>query len=81
MDCPDVLSRRAFITRGAAAAGLAGLGFSADAAPAEKPLTVSTMTGPVLCSSLGTTLIHEHVLWFVGPKLTDSGYTPIPDAL
>lgn len=81
MDRPDVLSRRAFITRGAAAAGLAGLGFSADASPAQKPLTVSTMTGPVLCSSLGTTLMHEHILWFGGPKLTDSGYTPIPDAL
>jgi len=69
----DGWSRRAFVTHGLAAAGLAGT--------LSKPSMVSTMTGPVLCGSLGTTLMHEHVLWFGGPKLTDSGYTPIPAGL
>ncbi len=42
---------------------------------------VSTMTGPVPCTSLGRTLMHEHVLWFGGPGLEDPGYAPIPDKL
>jgi phosphotriesterase-related protein len=25
--------------------------------------------------------MHEHILWFAGPRLEDPGYTPIPDAL
>jgi predicted metal-dependent phosphotriesterase family hydrolase len=75
----EALSRRAFITHGLAAAGLSGMGLSADAAAASA--VVSTMTGPVPCGSLGTTLMHEHILWFGGPKLTDPGYTPIPDEL
>jgi predicted metal-dependent phosphotriesterase family hydrolase len=53
------------------------MGLSADAAAASA--VVSTMTGPVPCGSLGTTLMHEHILWFGGPKLTDPGYTPIPE--
>lgn len=40
---------------------------------------VPTLTGPVRCDSLGTTLIHEHVLWFAGRDSGDAGYTPIPD--
>jgi hypothetical protein len=69
----DGWTRRAFVAQGLAAAGLAG-------AP-SKQSTVSTMTGPVPCNSLGTTLMHEHILWFGGPKLTDSGYAPIPARL
>jgi len=41
--------------------------------------TISTMTGPVQCRSLGITLIHEHVLWFSGPRLENPGYSPIPE--
>ncbi|MGA2983461.1 MAG: hypothetical protein ABSG32_06575 [Terriglobia bacterium] len=37
------------------------------------------MKGPVRCNSLGRTLMHEHILWFGGPRLDDQGYTPIPD--
>ena len=77
-DCPEALSRRAFVAHGLAAAGLSGLGLSADVTASAM---VSTMTGPVPCGSLGTTLIHEHILWFGGPKLTDPSYTPIPDEL
>ena len=46
-----------------------------------KSVTVSTMKGPVSCDSLGTTLMHEHVLSFNGPRLDNPGYTPIPDDL
>lgn len=42
---------------------------------------VPTLTGPVSCDALGTTLIHEHVLWFGGPGLQHLGYSPIPEAL
>jgi phosphotriesterase-related protein len=45
----------------------------------SKALLVPTMTGPVRCDSLGTTLIHEHVLSSVGPRPEDQGYKPIPD--
>jgi phosphotriesterase-related protein len=37
-----------------------------------------TLTGEVASDKLGTTLMHEHVLWFSGPRLEDAGYTPIP---
>src|SRR5690349_15300457 len=74
-DRHEALSRRAFVTYGLAAAGLSEMGLSAGTAASAM---VSTLTGPVPCSSLGTILIHEHILWFSGPKLTDPGYTPIP---
>jgi phosphotriesterase-related protein len=47
--------------------------------PEPKPWMVSTMTGLVPCDSLGLTLMHEHLLWFGGPRLEDPGYTPIPE--
>lgn len=37
--------------------------------------------GSVPCTSLGRTLMHEHVLSFVGPVLKDPDYAPIPDRL
>jgi phosphotriesterase-related protein len=79
------IARRAFMAR------LAGSAFSCLLPPAAvtawekagseakpKVSRVATMTGPVRCDSLGTTLMHEHLLWFGGPSLQDSGYTPIP---
>jgi hypothetical protein len=50
-DLSEALSRRAFVKHGLAAAGLSGMGPSADAAAASA--MVSTMTGPVPCGSLG----------------------------
>ncbi|MEP7142667.1 MAG: hypothetical protein ABI707_07345 [Ferruginibacter sp.] len=44
----------------------------------NKNKLVSTLTGDVPCNKLGTTLMHEHVLWFGGPRLEDPGYLPIP---
>lgn len=68
---PGRISRRTLLGYGALAA---------RPAAAKTPM-VSTMTGPVSCDSLGTTLIHEHLLWFAGPSLQHAGYSPIPDEL
>jgi len=46
-----------------------------------KKCTIPTLTGMIDCNTLGTTLMHEHVLWFSGPRLDNAGYTPIPDDL
>jgi phosphotriesterase-related protein len=86
----SVISRRAFTTgllAGSALFALAsrtGMATVATVLPRtkkSKSLAVSTMNGPVSCGSLGTTLMHEHVLWFSGPRLDNPGYTPIPDNL
>jgi len=69
----STLSRRCFLT---------GM-LSATAMAAAKPRIrmVSTMTGPVPCTSLGRTSMHEHILWFGGSRLEDASYAPIPDEL
>lgn len=88
VDSSKMMSRRVFAAR--CVAGLAFPTFfpqrgNAGFAPAlpgtqkTRPWMVSTMTGFVRCDSLGRTLMHEHILWFGGPRLEDSGYTPIPD--
>lgn len=46
-----------------------------------KACSVPTLTGMLDCNKLGTTLMHEHVLWFSGPRLDNPGYTPIPEDL
>jgi len=43
--------------------------------------TVPTLTGDISPRQLGTTLVHEHVLWFGGPRLEDAGYMPVPPEL
>ncbi len=84
------ISRRTFATRCLVGSALfpplsqtAGAAPGAALTPAQKAksLTVPTMSGPVSCDSLGTTLMHEHLLWFAGPRLDNPGYTPIPDDL
>ena len=84
----SALTRRAFTTGLLAGTALFSLasrtGMATPALPRtkkSKSLAVSTMNGPVSCDSLGTTLMHEHVLWFSGPRLDNPGYTPIPDNL
>ena len=42
---------------------------------------IPTLTGTVDPSELGVTLMHEHILFFSGPRPDDPGYTPIPDDL
>jgi phosphotriesterase-related protein len=82
----SVLSRRAFARRCLAGSALltlasrvGGTTSGKEARDTETSTMVSTMKGPVSCDSLGTTLMHEHVLWFSGPRLDNPGYTPIPD--
>jgi len=60
---------------------VAALGAGLPQTKNSKPVTVSTMNGPVSCDSLGTTLMHEHLLFFSGPMPDNPGYTPIPDDL
>ncbi len=88
MESSIKMSRRVFASRCLAGAvfplvfsqpGIAGVTSALPATQKAKPWMVSTMTGPVRCDSLGTTLMHEHVLWFGGPRLEDPGYAPIPD--
>ena len=85
---PNVISRRTLVTGFLAGSALsylapdtAGGGLGAVLSKAGTPPTmiIPTMKGPVRCDSLGTTLMHEHLLWFGGPRLEDSGYSPIPD--
>jgi phosphotriesterase-related protein len=47
----------------------------------NKNKLVPTLTGEIDSNKLGTTLMHEHVLWFSGPRLEDAGYTAIPEDL
>ena len=57
----------------------AGLNDVPSNAGKPKAQMVPTVTGPFRCDSLGTTLMHEHVLSSVGPRTEDQGYVPIPD--
>ena len=84
----NIMSRRVFSTRCLAGSaipvlfsrpGIAVLPPVLPGTQTAKPRMVSTMTGFVRCDSLGRTLIHEHVLWFGGPRLEDFGYKSIPD--
>jgi len=84
------ISRRGFVKTclaGAAlpaltsAAAVAAPGVTTGGTSAGAAAMVPTVTGPVRCDALGTTLMHEHVLWFSGTELKDPGYAPIPREL
>jgi phosphotriesterase-related protein len=84
----NTLSRRAFATGCLAGSALLHSAsrngpalFAAALRPTQKAKSpmVSTMNGLVSCDSLGTTLMHEHLIFFSGPRLDNLGYTPIPD--
>ena len=82
----DTYSRRDFIAKGAycsLASLVAGSLITHAASPPTtiKKCAVHTVTGSIDCGTLGTTLMHEHVLWFSGPRLDNPGYTPIPEDL
>ena len=42
---------------------------------------IPTLTGTIKPAGLGTTLMHEHILWFAGPMEENAGYTPVPGGL
>ena len=62
-------------------AGLSSKGSTVPSAIMKKPSIVSTVNGPVDCDSLGVTLMHEHLLFFSGPRLDNPGYAPVPEHL
>lgn len=67
------------ITRRGLVTGASSVAAAAAARPVDR--LVPTVTGPVPCTALGKTLVHEHVLWFCGPGAQHPGHTPIPEAL
>jgi phosphotriesterase-related protein len=80
----NIHTRRSFINRSSlafASMALTGTGILGSPDESSKNKLVSTVTGEISCDKLGTTLMHEHVLWFGGPRLEDPGYAPIPAAL
>jgi phosphotriesterase-related protein len=83
----NTYSRRTFISENSlffasiAFAGLPLTGILESAYGTNKSKLVPTLTGDIASDKLGTTLMHEHVLWFGGPRLEDPGYMPIPDDL
>lgn len=83
----NVVNRRIFINRGALTIGsvvAAGLPFSSlllSSCKTSKTNTIPTLTGNIKPAELGTTLMHEHILWFSGPQEINAGHTPIPDGL
>jgi predicted metal-dependent phosphotriesterase family hydrolase len=89
----NAFNRRDFINRGSLSLGsmvAAGLPFSTALLSSCKTAklnakpntnTIPTLTGSIKSTELGTTLMHEHILWFAGPMDENAGYTPIPDDL
>lgn len=81
------INRRAFINNSALSIGTVVLGSTAlpgilgSSCCSRKENSVVTLSGDINCNKLGTTLMHEHVLFFSGPRLDNPGYTPIPDDL
>jgi len=83
----NTYTRRTFINKGSllfASIAMPRLGVPSvfeSTSKTNKNTFVPTLTGEISCNKLGTTLMHEHILWFGGPRLEDAGYTPIPDDL
>lgn len=82
----NTLSRREFINRGSLSIGsivAASLPFSTTLLSSckTKSNAIPTLSGTIKPAELGTTLMHEHILWFAGPMEENAGYTPIPDDL
>jgi len=81
------ITRRSFIGKSSLSlASIAAAAFPAMCAlvsPLEKKNNklIPTVTGEVASNELGTTLMHEHILWFSGPRAEDPNYEPIPDNL
>ena len=83
----NIYNRRSFINKSSlslasiAAATLPAIGALESPHWKKKNKFVPTLTGEIASNKLGTTLMHEHILWFAGPGLDDPGYAPIPDDL
>lgn len=68
--------RRSFIAKSSLT--LAAVAFR-SAYSARK--SIPTLGGKIHPGQLGTTLMHEHLLWFGGPMSENVNYVPIPDHL
>jgi phosphotriesterase-related protein len=79
----NTLNRRAFLSKSTLSLGsvVLGSGILGSSCGGRKETTVAGLTGDIDCSKMGTTLMHEHILWFAGPMEENAGYTPIPDDL
>ncbi|MBS1748217.1 MAG: hypothetical protein JST21_18815 [Bacteroidetes bacterium] len=83
----NTFNRRDFLTMGSlslGAIGMADFSFATTGAGLHtnrKKIIIPTVTGYVTPDKLGTTLMHEHILWFSGTTNENPGYMPIPDDL
>jgi phosphotriesterase-related protein len=80
-------SRRSFINKGSlslasiAVAHFPMVNVLDSPSGKNKNKSIPTITGTVASGKLGTTLMHEHILWFGGPDITNPNYEPIPENL
>lgn len=83
----NICNRRSFINKSSlsiasiVAASFPAMGALASPVEKNKSKLIPTLTGDVASNKLGTTLMHEHILWFGGPGPEDPNYDPIPDHL
>jgi phosphotriesterase-related protein len=83
----NIYSRRSFLNRSSlslasiAIASLPVISPVASVNERKKKKLIPTLTGEIASEKLGTTLMHEHILWFSGPMAENANYDPIPDNL
>ena len=78
----NALNRRDFMKMGSILAASVPLsGTLLSSCKTSGNYIIPTLTGTIKPAGLGTTLMHEHILWFAGPMEENAGYTPIPDDL
>ena len=83
----NTYSRRSFLNRSSLSlASIAAMSFTEISTiesvnERKKKKLIPTLTREIAYDKLGTTLMHEHILWFAGPMDENAGYTPIPDDL
>ncbi len=81
------ITRRSFISKSSlslaslATAAFPAMGSLVSTVEEKNKKLIPTVTGEVASDELGTTLIHEHILWFSGPRAEDPDYEPIPEHL
>jgi phosphotriesterase-related protein len=83
----NICNRRSFINKSSlsiasiVAASFPAIGALASPVEKNQSKLIPTLTGEVASNKLGTTLMHEHILWFGGPGPEGPDYDPIPDHL
>ena len=83
----NTYGRRSFLNKSSLSlASLAAMSFAEISTTGsvnerKKKKLIPTLSGEIAYDKLGTTLMHEHILWFAGPMAENSNYDPIPDNL